>query len=85
MTAQELRRIDPFLVIVDRLRSSLFAWITQVALAINHDQKTLDAMVVRTLLEVGEIFLILGFVLEELIDVLHRVDLEFLLRRFGEL
>jgi len=57
----------------------------KVALAVNHDQQALYAVIRRALLQVTEVCTVLGFVREKLVDVLDGVDAELFFRDFRKI
>ncbi len=56
----------------------------EVALAVDHDQHAGHALVVGPLLQLFQVLLVLGLVLEELVDELDALDPELLAGHLGE-
>ena len=84
MAAEKPRRLDPTIVVLDGLRAFLRFWVAEPTFAVDHDQQALDAQIRGPLLHLAEIAAIFGLVLEELVDILDRLDPEVLLRGLGE-
>ena len=74
MASKKLRSVDPFTMIVDRLHPLCSVGMTDVPLAVAHDEQTLDAQICRTHFHFAEIDFVGGLIHEELIDVLDRED-----------
>ena len=85
VTAEPLRRLDPRKVVFDHLGAGRSIGIAQIAEAITHDQDVRHALVLRPLGEVGQVGRVFSLVLEELVDVLDRVDAKLLLGGAGEI
>src|SRR5580704_9565439 len=74
MAAEDLGRIDPLVMIVDGLSPPLGVGIAERPLIIDHDQYVLDALAGGSAIQLGEVFLVVGLVLEELVDILAGAD-----------
>ena len=74
MAAERLGRVDPLVMFMDGLRAAFGIRIAQRTFAIDHDQDVLDAFAGSPPVELGQVFGVLCFVLEELVDVLARSD-----------
>ena len=85
VTPEPLGRLDPREMILDRLGAGGGLGIAKVAEAIAHDQDVRHTLVLRPLGEVGQVGRVLSLVLEELVDVLDRVDAKLLLGGAGEI
>ena len=85
VAAEELRPLDPAVVVLDRLLPLLLVGVAERALAVAHDEHAADAVVVRDLLQVLQVAVVLLLVLVELVDVLDGVDAVVLLGDLGEL
>ena len=84
VAAEEFGGVGPLVVVLDRLLAFLLVGVAEPPLVVAHDQHAAHAEVVAALLHLGEVGLVGGLVLEELVDVLDGVDAEFLLRDFRE-
>jgi len=78
VAAQHRGGVDPLLVALDGLRPLGRVGGAEVGLAVDHDQHARDALVGGPLPELLQIGLVAGLVVEELVDVLDRVDAEVL-------
>ena len=77
MTAQEFGRVTPLVVVLDCRGARVVVGVTQVAFAITHDQQAFDAQIIAACFQVGEVFLVLGLVHKELIDIFDGLNSEF--------
>ena len=85
MTAEKLCGLHPLLVIVDHLLALCFVGFAEMTFAVDHDEHALHPEVVASFLEFGEVLLVLGLVLEELVDVLEGRDAKLLFGDLGEI
>src|SRR5262249_14156225 len=84
VAAEEFGGLDPLVMVLDGGLAFLVVGGAEVALAVAHDQDAADAVVVAALLQLLQILLVAGLVLEELVDVLDGGDVIVLLRDGGE-
>ena len=84
MAAQFSSRLDPFVMVLDRLRPLGESASPKTTFPVDHDEQALHAVVGSSLLQFTEIPGVLRFVLEELIDIFDPVDAELFLRDLGE-
>ena len=84
MTAHELGRIDPFVVILYRFFAFRFVGVAQITLAIDHDQQCFDPVIVSPFHHFAKVFLVFCLVPEELVDVFNGADPKFLFRDLGK-
>jgi hypothetical protein len=85
MATQKFGRLDPFVVILDRLGPFGIVRIAKIAFVVAHDEHAGDAEVVAALFQFRQITLIFGLIHEELIHVLDGIDSEILLGGFREI
>ena len=81
MTAEERRRLDPLVVVLDGTGTGPGVRVAEVAFTIAHEQQTSNAMVVAATLELAEPAAIGRFVHEEPVHILDGIDAE---PSFGE-
>jgi len=74
VAAEEFGGFDPAFVIVDGFLAAFFCSGADIAFAIDHDEDVVHAEVGDALLEFAEVGHVLGFVLEEAVDVFEGVD-----------
>src|SRR6185503_11776157 len=67
LATQESGCLNPLVVVFDSLFSFRFVRVAQSAFTVNHNQPALDTKVIGSLLHIGKITPVAGFVLEELI------------------
>ena len=85
MAAQVLRRLDPLVMVLDRLGPLGQAGVPQVPLAVDHDQQQLHPHIPRPLLQLIEVSGVARLVLEELIHKLHGMNAKLLFRHLGKI
>ena len=85
MATEELRRIDPSVMVLHRPGARFLVRISQSSLAVTHDEKVLDVVICTALVEGREVLLVVGLVLEEGVDVLDGPDAIHLARDPGKI
>ncbi len=85
VAAEELRPLDPALVVVDRLGSLRGVGIAERAFAIAHDEDAGDAVIVSNFFQIFQVAVILLLVLVKLVDVFDREDAVIVFGDRGEL
>ena len=74
MTSQKTGGIDPPMVILDGSAAGRIVRVAQSSFAITHDEETFDSVVFTPLAKILEVGIVSGLVLEETVDVLHRIE-----------
>jgi len=74
VTVEERCRLDPLVVILDRLRAGRSIGSPDVALRVAHDEQARHALPIAARLEVGQVLIVPSAVEEERVHVLHGLD-----------